>query len=125
MKKNLFLLLTLAVMPLLCKGAIYNDDPKNVPIEKTEDVKENNPRSFLQTPITCLYSCGTFTFSFHEVFLNVTIKVENTTTGEQWTQFSDSYETIIKIQTSSSSGLYNISIYVDDELYTGIFKKTN
>lgn len=116
-------------LPLYGIAALHNDDNEtvNVPIEKTDEDerRENNPRNLICSPIMCYYSNSTFSFLFYETFEEITIRIENATTGEQWDNFANPSESFVRIPTSSSAGAYYIFIYTDTGLYTGAFQKLN
>ncbi len=104
---------------------IKDEDVVTIPINTgdSEDNKKNNPRNIIICPIACLYYNGSFAFSFYEAFEDVTIRIENASTGEQWFRYMEYSESSVVIPASFDAGTYNISIYADGEYYTGIFQK--
>lgn len=97
---------------------------ETIPLVKTDDESpNNNPRGILIVPIICHYSGGTFLFSFMELVENVTIRIINVKTGEQWEKSYDVVDSVLRISTSGTSGNYGISVYADEDCYTGVFNK--
>lgn len=128
MKKILIILFCLMAIPIFgtAVNRLYTSDGENVvvPIEKQEEGEESaNPRIFNNSPIVCLYSNFNLTFFFYEYFEDITIRVENITTDEQWTLTSSS-SSCVSIPVSSA-GVYYISIYTDSGYYSGSFTKSN
>ena len=77
----------------------------------------------MTSPISCIYSNGSFIFSFYEIFESITIQIVNISTGEQWSNYMEYSESSVRIPASTNSGTYNIFIYTEDGYYTGIFHK--
>lgn len=122
----LFFVFALSLCGDVMASGIKDEDVVTIPIEKTgEEEQEKNPRGLVISPIACLYSNGSFIFSFYEAFEDVTIQITNTSTGEQWSNYMECFESDVMIPVSSNAGTYNISIYTDNGYYTGIFQKSN
>lgn len=101
-----------------------NGDVVIIPINKPGDGKEeNNPRNSIFSPITCYYCNCVFYFTFYETFEDVTITIENITTGEQLTKSLDYSDSLVRIPVSSTDGTFHLSIQTDIGLYTGAFCK--
>ena len=121
----LFFVFILSVCGDVMASNIGDDDVVTIPINtgESEDNKKNNPRTLLTSPISCIYSNGSFIFSFYEMFESITIQIVNTSTGEQWSNYMEYSESSVRIPASTNSGTYNIFIYTEDGYYTGIFHK--
>ena len=127
MKKTTLLLLLACLMQAVCIAMpleSYHEEESVVHIVKSDENEQqnNNPRTAFH-PIYCTYLKGTFHFSFLEIFEDVTIRIENRSTGEQWYEFLDFTDSSTEIRTSSSAGTYVISIFTDDGYYSGILQK--
>ena len=121
----LFFVFILSVCGDVMASNIGDDDVVTIPINtgESEDNKKNNPRTLLTSPISCIYSNGSFIFSFYEMFESITIQIVNTSTGEQWSNYMEYSESSVRIPASTNSGTYNIFIYTEDGYYTGVFRK--
>lgn len=120
----LFFVFYLSLCGDVMASGIKDDDIVTIPIEKTgEEEQEKNPRGITISPISCIYSSGSFIFSFYEMFESITIQIVNTSTGEQWSNYMEYSESSVRIPASTNSGIYNIFIYTEDGYYTGVFRK--
>ena len=120
----LFFVFYLSLCGDVMASGIKDDDIVTIPIEKTgEEEQEKNPRGITISPISCIYSSGSFIFSFYEMFESITIQIVNISTGEQWSNYMEYSESSVRIPASTNSGIYNIFIYTEDGYYTGIFHK--
>ena len=121
----LFFVFILSVCGDVMASNIGDDDVVTIPINtgESEVNKKNNPRTLLTSPISCIYSNGSFIFSFYEMFESITIQIVNISTGEQWSNYMEYSESSVRIPASTNSGIYNIFIYTEDGYYTGVFRK--
>ena len=117
MKKTFLLLF------LMC-GVLFSfaEEKKKFPI-KEEPIQTTEPRSpNYGSDITAFYQSGMVYLQFMYDMGEVEITVTNETTGEMWQQTDDSAFGSASIATSTSAGIYYITIVTDDaSCYSGSF----
>lgn len=116
--KKIFLLLFLMCGVLLSSA----EEKKEIPIEvKPKPI--TGPRTpDYSSDITAFYQSGVIYLQFGSDMGEVEITVTNESTGEQWSQIDDSAFGSASIATSTSAGIYYITIVTDDaSCYSGSF----